>query len=146
VGPTPPPAPRVSLEYFFSDPATETTGGMAAMKNVWVFLLVIPSLAWADEKAFQIGGPTVSIAATTTTARAQFQASASSPNARIYNSATTPVFVACGDVAITASATASMPVAGGAVNIINCPQQYIAAISATTATVYVTPGTGGDAQ
>jgi hypothetical protein len=115
-------------------------------RAAWLFLLMIPLPAWADEKAFQIGGPTVSIAATTTTARVQFQTSASSPNARIYNSATTPVFVACGDVAITASATASMPINGPGTAIINCPQQYIAAISATTATVYVTPGTGGDAQ
>jgi hypothetical protein len=100
----------------------------------------------ADEKAFQIGGPTISIAATATTARGQFQTSASSPNARIFNSGTVPVFVACGDVGITTAVTTGMPINGPGTVIINCPQQYIAAITSTTATVYVTPGTGGDAQ
>jgi hypothetical protein len=111
-----------------------------------LFLLMISSPAYADEKAFQIGGPTVNLAVTSTTGRVQFQTSASNPNARIFNSGTVPVFVACGDVAITASATPSMPVNGPGTVILNCPQQYIAAITTTTATLYVTPGTGGDAQ
>jgi hypothetical protein len=110
-----------------------------------LFLLVVQS-ARADEKAFQIGGPTVNLAATSTTGRVQFQTSAANQNARIYNSATTPVFVACGDVNVTASVTTSMPVNGPGTVIISCPQQYVAAISATTGTVYVTPGSGGDAQ
>jgi hypothetical protein len=115
--------------------------GVAAL-----LMLAISSPARADEKAFQIGGPTVNLAVTSTTGRVQFQTSASSPNARLFNSGTVPVFVACGDVAITATATTGMPVNGPGTVIINCPQQYIAAITTTTATLYVTPGTGGDAQ
>ena len=112
-----------------------------------LFILMVASApAFAAEKAFQIGGPTGSIAATSTTAKVQFQASAANTNARIYNSATTPIFVACGDTNVTASVAASMPINGPGTAIIYCPQQYIAAISATTGTVYVTPGTGGGAQ
>ena len=111
-----------------------------------LLMLMISSPARADEKAFQIGGPTVNLAVTSTTGRVQFQTSASNPNARLFNSGTVPVFVACGDVAVVATVAASMPLNGPGTAIINCPQQYIAAITTTTATLYVTPGTGGDAQ
>jgi hypothetical protein len=111
-----------------------------------LFLLVVVQPAWADEKAFQIGGPTVNIAATSTTANAQFQTSAANPNARIFNSGTVPVFVACGGSAIAVTVANGMPIAGPGTAIISCPQQYVAAITSTTATVYITPGTGGDAQ
>ena len=99
-------------------------------------------LSWGAEAAgaFAPEGVTVSIAATVTTARAQVQASGASPHMRVYNSGTVPVFVACGDVTILAVTTTSMPVAGGGVEVIACGQQYLAAVTSTTATVYVTPG------
>jgi hypothetical protein len=106
-----------------------------------LFLLVIVQPVWAAEKAFQIGGPTISIAATATTARGQFQTSAANPHARIYNSGTVLVFVACGDVNVTASATASMPVAGPG-TAITASAVYVAA-SPRRRRLYVTPGIGG---
>jgi hypothetical protein len=52
------------------------------------------------------------------------------------------VFVACGDAAVVAT-TASLPIAPGSVEVLGCPQTYIAGITAgTAATLYVTPGDG----
>jgi len=107
------------------------------------FLLSTPFFAIA-QTAFQPGGPTVTLAVTGTTARVQVQASGTgSPNIRVYNSGTVAVFLACGDVAVTALTTTSMPVAPGSVEIVHCGQTYVAGISAgTAATVYLTPGSG----
>jgi len=107
------------------------------------FFFLSPHLCMA-QTAFQPGGPTVSLAVTGTTARVQVQpAGTGSPNIRVYNSGTVAVFLACGDVAITALTTTGMPVAPGSVEIIHCGQTYVAGISAgTAATVYLTPGSG----
>jgi len=96
------------------------------------------------QTAFQPGGPTVSLAVTGASGRVQVQAAGTgSPNIRVYNSGAVAVFLACGDVAITAAVATSMPVAPGSVEIIHCGQTYVAGISAgTAATVYLTPGSG----
>ena len=109
-------------------------------------LLALSSLsAGAQTPAYRTdGAPTVSLAATTASARVQFQTTTpGAPNLRIYNSGTVPVFVQCGDVTATATATTSMPIAPGTVEVIGCQFQYLAGITASgTATLYVTPGTG----
>jgi hypothetical protein len=96
------------------------------------------------QTAFQPGGPTVSLAVTGASGRIQVQAAGTgSPNIRVYNSGTVAVFLACGDVAVTAAVASAMPVAPGSVEIIHCGQTYVAGISAgTAATVYLTPGSG----
>lgn len=105
--------------------------------------LFVAGRAAAQERAFTSSGATVSLAATGTTARVQLQTSVTASNLRVYNSGAVAVFVACGDVTVTATAAASLPVAPGTVEIIGCGQQYVAGISAgTAATVYLTPGNG----
>ena len=120
----------------------------AAIAALLLFACVLAcARAYAAETAFSpVPQGTVNIAATTTTARVQFQTSAVNKHVRIFNAGTVAAFVACGDANVTASTTTSMPIGGGAAAIIFCPQQYIAAITSTTATVYVTPGNGGGAQ
>jgi hypothetical protein len=96
--------------------------------------------AWGQ--AFAPGGNTVSLAVTGTTARVQVQTSNNNKAMRLFNSGTAIVFVVCGDVASVAGLTTSMPVAPGTVEVVTCAQQYIAAISSGTATLYITPGSG----
>jgi hypothetical protein len=104
--------------------------------------LMLSHIAHA-QNAFAPGGPTVSLAITGTTARVQVQSAASSPHMRIYNSGTVPAFITCGDVTAVATLAAGMPIAPASVEVIGCPQQYIAGISAgTAATIYITPGDG----
>jgi hypothetical protein len=103
-------------------------------------LMALPATA---QNAFAPGGPTVSLAITGTTARVQVQSAANSPHMRIYNSGSVATFVACGDVTATATVAAGMPIAPASVEVIGCPQQYVAGISAgTAATIYITPGDG----
>lgn len=90
--------------------------------------------------AFIPGGTTVNIAATATTARVQIRTGPTSNYVRVYNAGSVPVFVGCGDVTILAVTTTSMPVAANGVEIVGCNQQYVAAVTSTTATVYFTPG------
>jgi hypothetical protein len=108
-----------------------------------VLLLAAPA-AWAQTAtAFTAGGPTVTLAVTGTTGRVQVQTAANSPQMRVYNSGTVAVFLSCGDVSITATVAAGMPVAPGSVEVIGCRQQYVAGISGgTAASVYITPGAG----
>lgn len=100
-----------------------------------------PALGLAD--SFSPAGTqvTVNIAATATTGRVQVRTAATSSHIRVYNSGTVPVFVACGDVAVLAVTTTSMPIGGGIAEVVGCSQQYMAAVTSTTATVYFTPGT-----
>ena len=106
-----------------------------------VLLMAGPACA---QTAFQPGGNTVTLSVTGATARVQVQApGAGNQNIRIYNAGTVAVFLACGDVAVTAATATSMPVAPGTVEVIRCGQQYVAGISAgTAATVYLTAGSG----
>jgi hypothetical protein len=105
-------------------------------------LLFAADVARADNQAFTPGGPTVSLAVTGTTGRVQVQSSAGG-NMRVFNSGTVPVFIACGDVNVTAAAASAMPIAAGTVEVIGCSQQYVAGISGgTAATLYLTPGFG----
>jgi hypothetical protein len=107
------------------------------------FLLSTPYLC-AAQTAFQPGGNTVTLSVTGASARVQVQpAGTGSPNIRVYNAGTVAVFLACGDVAVTAAVASAMPVAPGSVEIIHCGQTYVAGISAgTAATIYLTPGSG----
>jgi hypothetical protein len=105
-------------------------------------LLLASSPAVADN-AFGSTGPTVTLAVTGTTGRAQFQPTPSSPNVRIYNSGTVAVFIVCGDISAVATVAAGMPIAPSTVNVLSCPQTHVAAISGgTAATIYLTPGAG----
>jgi hypothetical protein len=107
-----------------------------------MFATLTPAPA-SSQNAFAPGGPTVSLAITGTTARVQVQSAASSPHMRIYNSGTVPAFITCGDVTAVATLAAGMPIAPASVEVIGCPQQYVAGISAgTAATIYITPGAG----
>ena len=99
--------------------------------------------AWAQDKPFAPGGPTVSLAATGTTGSVQVQSAANNTAMRVYNAGTVAVFVACGVSGVTATLAAGMPIAPGTVEIIGCNQTYVAGITAgTAATVYLTPGNG----
>jgi hypothetical protein len=105
---------------------------------LWVIPFLVPDVVSAD--GFTPVGQTVNIAATPTTARVQVRTSASSKYVMVYNSGTVPAFVSCGDVAVVAVATTSLPIGGGAALVLGCSQQYVAAVTSTTATVYFTPG------
>lgn len=65
---------------------------------------------------------------------------------RVYNSGTDTVFIKFGtSSSVTAATTTSMPIPGGAVEILSCPPTYthVAAITASgTPTVYFTTGDG----
>lgn len=112
------------------------------MRYGWLLILLfLAAPAWA-QNAFAPDGPTVSLAVTSTTGRVQFQPSNNSRNARLYNSGTVAVFINCGDVTAVATAAAGIPIAPGTVEIIGCALPYVAAITTTTATLYVTPGNG----
>jgi len=106
-----------------------------------LLLLALP--ATAQQSAFRASGPTVTLAASTTTARVQIlPADVTTQHARIYNSGTVAAFVACGDVTVVATTAAGMPIAPGTVEVIGCTS-HIAGITATgTATLYLTPGSG----
>lgn len=80
------------------------------------------------------------LAVTATTGRTQVRTGAGSRYVRIFNSGTVAVFVSCGDVTILAVATTSLPIGPGAAEVIGCGQQYVAAVTSTTATIYLTPG------
>jgi hypothetical protein len=115
------------------------------MRAYWLaaLLALAPGLAHAQaEKPFLAAGPTVNVAATAASANVQFQPSASSPNVRVYNGGTAPVFVACGGSAVATSVSTGMPVAPGVAAVFACAQQYMAVITATPGTVYFTPGSG----
>jgi hypothetical protein len=106
-----------------------------------VFLLLLTT-AYAAEGTF-VPSPTVSLAATGTTSRVAVSTGSNNPNIRLYNSGTVPVFVTCGEATVVATLAASMPVAPGTVEVIGCPQPYVAGITASsTATLYLTPGVG----
>jgi hypothetical protein len=104
---------------------------------------VLLPLSLAAQVPFQPGGPTVTLAVTATTAKVQVQPSGNNKSIRVFNSGTVPVFIACGDSAITATTAAGMPIAPGTVEIIGCTVTHIAGIAASgTASVYLTPGNG----
>jgi hypothetical protein len=105
---------------------------------LWVIPFLVPAAALAD--GFTPVGQTVNIAATPTTARVQVRTSASSKYVMVYNSGTVPAFISCGDVTVLAVATTSLPIGAGGTLVIGCAQQYVAAVTSTTATVYFTPG------
>jgi hypothetical protein len=106
-------------------------------------LLVLSPIQAQTQTAFGPGGNTVTLSVTGATSRVQTQAGPNNPNIRIYNAGTVAVFLACGDVTVTAATTTGMPVAPGTVEVIRCGQTYVAGISAgTAATVYLTPGSG----
>jgi hypothetical protein len=116
---------------------------MARLLMPLILLLWPMGAALAQDRAFSPGGATVNLAVTGTTGRVQVQAGNSSPNVRLYNSGTVAVFVNCGDAAVTATLAAGMPVAPGSVEVMACPQPYIAGIVTTgTATLYATAGAG----
>lgn len=99
--------------------------------------------AQQTQKPFKPDGPTVNLAAGVATARVVVQGSNNSRNVRVYNSGTVAAFIECGNTAVVATITASMPIAPGATHVIGCPASNIAAITASgTATVYFTPGQG----
>jgi len=101
---------------------------------------VTPAQAQAP---FQASGATVSLAVTGTTGRVAVPTDAYNTSVRAYNSGTVAVFVACGDVTVTATVGAGLPVAPGTVEVLGCGKGYIAGISAgTAATLYLTPGAG----
>ena len=108
------------------------------------FLLVVGmSLAYAQDKAFTMGSPTVSLAVTGTTSRVQVRPAISSPHIRVFNSGTVAVFLACGDATVVAAVASAMPIAPGTVEVLSCNLTHVAGISAgTAATVYLTPGSG----
>jgi len=105
-------------------------------------LLLVTLPAAAQEKAFAPSA-TVSLAVTATTGRVQIQSGSNSPHARLYNGGAGTVFVNCGGDAVVATTAAGMPVPAGVVEVIACPQPYIAALTASgTSTLYITVGSG----
>lgn len=94
-------------------------------------------------QAFVASGNTVSLAVTGTTGRVAVPSDNYNNAVRVYNAGTVAVFIACGDVTVTATLAAGMPVAPGSVEVLGCGKGYIAGIVTTgTATLYLTPGAG----
>lgn len=93
---------------------------------------------------FPKAGGTVNIASGASSAAVQFQtAPALSRHCRVTNTGTVTVFVEFGQSGVTASTSTSMPVLANEVEIFSVGNaQYVAAISASSATVYFTPGEG----
>jgi hypothetical protein len=95
--------------------------------------------------AFKPTRPSVSISATTTSARAALNRDNVSGQVRIYNAGTATAFVTFGDSSVTALAT-DMPVPSGMVEVVSVEAGsglHAAAITASgTATVYFTMGSG----
>lgn len=91
-------------------------------------------------KVFGPSGPTVTLAATTTTSRVALP----SRNVRFHNGGSATVFVRFGDSTVTAAVTNAMPIpAGGVEMFCHADATHIAAIYASgTGTIYVTPGEG----
>lgn len=90
---------------------------------------------------FTLGGPTVSISATTNSASADLKGAGT---IRVYNAGPATVFVRTAKDTATAVAT-DTPIPAGAIETFSVSPSHnkIAAItSAGTATVYVTEGTG----
>jgi hypothetical protein len=107
------------------------------------FLMAFAASEARAQSPFQASGNTVSLAVTGTTGRVAVAVDAYNSAIRVYNSGTVPVFIACGDVTVTAVLATSVPVAPGSVEVLGCGKGYIAGISAgTAATLYLTPGAG----
>jgi hypothetical protein len=116
------------------------------MRVLLAFCALFVVLAAAPARAqspFQASGNTVSLAVTGITGRVAVAVDAYNSAIRVYNAGTVPVFIACGDVTVTAVLATSVPVAPGSVEVLGCGKGYIAGISAgTAATLYLTPGAG----
>lgn len=92
---------------------------------------------------------TTSLAVTSVTGNRQVQAASLTGHVRVFNTGTVTVFIEMSNssgVAATVpngATPGSYPLAAGAVEVIACPLQYIAAITVSgTATLYFTPGEG----
>lgn len=106
-------------------------------------LLMMTFAGEARAQAFVASGSTVSLAVTGTTGRVAVPTDAYNNSVRLYNAGTVAVFIACGDVTVTATTAAGVPVAPGSVEVLGCGKGYIAGIVTTgTATLYLTPGAG----
>lgn len=90
------------------------------------------------------GNSTVNIASGASSANVQFQTSPGlSRHLRVLNTGTVTVFVEFGQSGVVASTTTSMPVLSNEVEIFGVGDcTWVAAISASSATVYFTPGEG----
>lgn len=101
-------------------------------------------MSTVSQPAFRPGNAsTVSLSASAASSNVQVQTANTSRHVRIYNSGSVTVFIEQGGSGVTAATATGYPIPAGAVEIISCPEQYIAAITASsTATVYFTPGEG----
>lgn len=88
--------------------------------------------------AFQQTGPTVSIAATVTSAEV---AATVSQQQQVYNAGTGVAFLAWGGATVVADAT-GYPVAPGAVIVVTPPKGATNVAAIGVGTVYITPGQG----
>lgn len=97
-----------------------------------------------DQPAFRpVAGATVNIAAGTTTASVAVNTGKTSKHIRVVNTGSVTVFVEFGESGVTASLATSIPILAGSAEIFGCPDEYVAAITASgTGTVYFTPGEG----
>lgn len=92
--------------------------------------------------------PTVSLAATTTTANVRVNAdkpSGQDRHVRVYNSGDSTVFLAFGGSTVIASTTTGYPMPPGVMEIVSLPDgaTHVAGITAGGSdTVYLTPGEG----
>ena len=93
--------------------------------------------------------PTVNITATTTTGNVSLGEPANAApggTVRVFSAAGNPtIFIGFGTSAVTATLAASMPIAGGTIEVFEIPgaATYAAAITASgTGTIYFTPGRG----
>ncbi len=86
---------------------------------------------------------TVSIAVSASSQRVQIQTSNSNSAVRVFNSGTGTVFLAFGDVTVTAATTTGLPIGPGVTEVLRLPSTHVAAIgSGSTGTIYFTPGEG----
>jgi hypothetical protein len=87
---------------------------------------------------------TVNLAAGVASANVQVQSGQNAGHVRIFNSGAVTVFIEIGNTSgITAAVATGCPIAPGTIEVIACPFQYVAAITASgAATLYFTPGEG----
>lgn len=103
--------------------------------------LLLAAPAYAADIGFTPSGASITVAATATSGRSNVNPS-QGQNVRVYNTGTVPVFVQCGDSGVVATVAASFPIPPTSAIVMGCGQPYMAVITTTTATVYLTPGTG----
>lgn len=86
---------------------------------------------------------TKSISVSASSQRVQFGTATNMKQVRVMNNGTATVWIALGDVTVTAAVATGIPIGPGVTEVISTNQTYAAAIAAgATGSIYFTPGVG----